>query len=894
MGNQNINVQTLACLADLQFWAATQGAHKSAAGLQAGKVKNISIKNNYIANGTYGNWVSMLQDRCMDLNAAISLRDSLSAAGDVSGLVANFALVPAEVICLDFDDVGETLADEWLTWLRGAAIERSSSGKGFHAFFRVPKTFAARIKGDRGEHRGFPFGMDDETGAAKRIDVFCGGVNRWVTVTGDSVNDWSALGGIELCEAGLKMLEQAFEAQGFFQTEANEREQRTKVGSRSAGTEDAEEVGITDAAEVIRLMRQNSGFRTTNGKYVQGGLCRLMDGDAEAVGSFYGGDWSAADLGLAREVTYYTQDYDVVLKVMLACGLTKREAYTGRNDENKYKWSRDDYAASTVDKALAWREGQARYQDKTKGSAALPNAVGGLTDGLQRTSYGDKLIVKQVGRGRNARLEPVACLHNAVAVLEHDERFKGVFGFDELQFSAAAVKPLEGVNASRFPLDRVEKLHIGVVQCELDKLGIIFNGGGSRMVEQAINQVAADYRFNPLQQRIEEAEPWDNADRYTVEFICRELFEFDVSHFPQEERAELVELQCKLFRYWMRQVAARAMQTGCKAEGFLLLEGEQHIGKGRMVNLLANWWDKEAWDKVKVGTIDDSVNIVGKRLLPMPKETLADFNSRDAGLRIRGKLFFFVDEMKDFDARHTELLKQIISQQLDNTRSMQANFGDDVLRLGCFVGALNAGQDLVSAARILSDSTGNRRWWVLRLKSVNYGRLYELTEQLWAQAIHEHKEGLSHFLSVDEMQLNNRWLRQFQPYDAWADLVEEVYMDGDFMKVHWKYGFSVEGVWCDGGFTTDELSNWMLGRDVTKTKAIGLRSTDREPTTAAVRKVVGKALEMLGFVKKSTQRTRGSGRSGTDNIWVRVLAETEVLERGLGLWELGASCEAER
>ncbi len=96
-----------------------------------------------------------------------------------------------------------------------------------------------------------------------------------------------------------------------------------------------------------------------------------MDGDAEAVGSFYGGDWSAADLGLAREVTYYTQDYDVVLKVMLACGLTKREAYTGRNDENKYKWSRDDYAASTVDKALAWREGQARYQDKTKGSGSL-------------------------------------------------------------------------------------------------------------------------------------------------------------------------------------------------------------------------------------------------------------------------------------------------------------------------------------------------------------------------------------------------------------------------------------------------------------------------------------------------------------------------------------------
>ena len=875
MGIYDNSVRTLACLAGFEFWAAARG--KAAVTLHGGQIRNVSIKNSYVENGTYSDWKSMMQSRCLALGDAMRLRDFLGGLDENGGLLANFSLVPAEVICLDFDGVDGVLPPEWEAWLQGAAVERSASGKGFHAFFRVPPEFAKKLRGNRDEHTGFPFAMADATGAAKRIDVFCGGVNRWVKVTGNAVNDWAALRSIELCDVGLEMLEAEFERQGFFQAAGVEEQGcRVKSEGRSAGSENAEELGITDAAEVIRLMRQRNGLRASNGEYVAGGLCQLMDGTAEAVGRFYGGDWSAADLGLAREVTYYTQDYDVVLDVMLACGLTKRAEHPSK--ERRNKWLRDAYVSDTLDKALAWRKGRATYQDGAN-EAEGADGIGGGTDGLLPEGYMGSLLVKTVGRGRNARLEPLACLQNAVTVLEKDTRFKGVFGFDELQLSAVALKVVEGVNPNRFPLDRIEEAHISVVQCELDKLGIVFNSG--RMVRQAINQVAADYRFNPLVQRVSDAEAWDGVNRFEQEFVCRELFEFDTSHFPEEECAGMIKLQCDLFRYWMRQVAARACLAGCKAEGFLLLEGEQHIGKGRMVNLLANWWDREAWDKVKNGTIEASVDIVGKRLLPMPKETVSEFNSRDAGLRIRGKLIYFVDEMKDFDARYTELLKQIISQQSDNVRAMQANFGDDVPRLGCFIGALNAGHDLVSAARILSDSTGNRRWWVLRLKSVNYTKLYGVVEQLWAQAIHEHKQGLSHFLSVDEIRLNNRWLRQFQPYDAWADLVEGVYLDSGFRKSHWQESVLIRGDWCDGVFTSDKVSDWIIEHDVLKAKAINLRSTGQEPTTASLRKFVGKALEMLGFEERSIQRQRESGRSGTDRVRVLVLDRAEVLERGL-------------
>lgn len=51
------------------------------------------------------------------------------------------------------------------------------------------------------------------------------------------------------------------------------------------------------------------------------------------------------------------------------------------------------------------------------------------------------------------------CLHNAVAVLERDERFRGVFGCDELQFSAAALSTLGAclAAAGSCPAARIER-----------------------------------------------------------------------------------------------------------------------------------------------------------------------------------------------------------------------------------------------------------------------------------------------------------------------------------------------------------------------------------------------------------------------------------------------------
>lgn len=150
------------------------------------------------------------------------------------------------MICLDFDGVDGVLPPEWEAWLQGAAVERSASGKGFHAFFRVPPEFAKKLRGNRDEHTGFSvYAMADATGAAKRIDVFCGGVNRWVKVTGNAVNDWAALRSIELCDVGLEMLEAEFERQGFFQA-AGDEEQGCRVkseGRSAAGSENVEELG---------------------------------------------------------------------------------------------------------------------------------------------------------------------------------------------------------------------------------------------------------------------------------------------------------------------------------------------------------------------------------------------------------------------------------------------------------------------------------------------------------------------------------------------------------------------------------------------------------------------------------------------------------------------------
>ena len=86
---------------------------------------------------------------------------------------------------------------------------------------------------------------------------------------------------------------------------------------------------------------------------------------------------------------------------------------------------------------------------------------------------------------------------------------------------------------------------------------------------------------------------------------------------------------------------------------------------------------------------------------------------------------------------------------------------------------------------------------------------------------------------------------------------------------------------CIRPLQSDKVSDWIIEHDVLKAKAINLRSTGQEPTTASLRKFVGKALEMLGFEERSIQRQRESGRSGTDRVRVLVLDRAEVLERGL-------------
>ncbi|UOO82026.1 hypothetical protein LVJ83_00675 [Uruburuella testudinis] len=422
-------------------------------------------------------------------------------------LVAAWTL-PADILVLDFDDkpgaLGAKMWPDVAAACEGCFIERSRSGKGWHVWAKVDTDTGERIAAGRGNgrlkchFRGFGVDVD-----------FRDTRTAWMGVTGavypDGAN-WETLN-------GKPKNKQAFEALlaelGLFgegrMTEVAGR--TTEVISR--GDED---IGLTDADEIMRLMRQNNSLKDPEGKTVQGGLIRLMDGDIEAVEQFCAGDWSAADGKLCFQISYFTRDFDTILDVASACGLTKRLQHP--DSTKRSKWQRDDYVNRTIDMAIRQRQANGQtYQNRKGGKATLAGAVAAGT-----ADYADKLLVRKVGRGGNAVLVPEPCLANVVTALEHDARLAGVFGTDELRLLTVALSQPEGVPAERFPLGVIENIHLSTVQRMLERSGIRPLTQG--VVRQGVELVARDRMFNPLKERMTTAtEVWDGIDRFDAEYL---------------------------------------------------------------------------------------------------------------------------------------------------------------------------------------------------------------------------------------------------------------------------------------------------------------------------------------------------------------------------------------
>ncbi|TGV90026.1 hypothetical protein EN801_020430 [Mesorhizobium sp. M00.F.Ca.ET.158.01.1.1] len=191
----------------------------------------------------------------------------------------------------------------------------------------------------------------------------------------------------------------------------------------------------------------------------------------------------------------------------------------------------------------------------------------------------------------------------------------------------------------------------------------------------------------------------------------------------------------------------RVKQPGCKFDAMLVIEGPQDIGKSSAIAALCQ---DRTWftDQLEVGA-DPKVTIektTGAWLIEMP-------------------------ELDGMGKRDTNRVKSFITTTHDRARLAYGRFAVTKPRQFVLFGTTNE-------SHYLSDLTGNRRFWIVRVSKADPAGIAAIRDQLWAEAVQaEPNENLW----LDDPALKAAAAdvaREALDFGPWAELLEDRIPEG--------------------------------------------------------------------------------------------------------------------
>lgn len=244
--------------------------------------------------------------------------------------------------------------------------------------------------------------------------------------------------------------------------------------------------------------------------------------------------------------------------------------------------------------------------------------------------------------------------------------------------------------------------------------------------------LADENPFNPAADWIL-SKPWDGVDRLP-EFYETLQVEEDYDRSFRDI----------LMRKWLLSATAAALlPTGFKTRGVLTLQGAQGIGK-------TSWLKSLVPDSI----LADSLVKLDHHL---------DGGSKDSILTAIRHWLVEIGELGSTFRRDVERLKGILTNDIDKVRQPYAKQESTYPRRTVFIATVNDDSFLV-------DGTGNRRWWTIRVASIDYTHGIDM-QQLFAQMAHELKAGEKWWLSAAEEEHLDTINRQHMASSVVRDLV---------------------------------------------------------------------------------------------------------------------------
>lgn len=225
-------------------------------------------------------------------------------------------------------------------------------------------------------------------------------------------------------------------------------------------------------------------------------------------------------------------------------------------------------------------------------------------------------------------------------------------------------------------------------------------------IDGSLTNIAAKNQYNPVLTWVN-SKPWDGVNRW--DDFCKTVTPKEVKLLPDG-----TPLHIALIKRWMVSAIAAASSNGISAQGMLVLQGDQNLGKTRWFKSLAPADLDVLQDGVQLRVDDkDSVKQAVSKWMIELGELDATFKKSDIAA-----------------------LKSFITRDHDELRQAYARKESRFPRRTVFFGSVNPRE-------FLHDETGNRRYWTIECASVNHEHGFDI-QQVWAEIYHWHKTNPYH------------------------------------------------------------------------------------------------------------------------------------------------------
>lgn len=297
-------------------------------------------------------------------------------------------------------------------------------------------------------------------------------------------------------------------------------------------------------------------------------------------------------------------------------------------------------------------------------------------EAVAATDWKKGLLIARDLKGQPCGIK--GCSANVALILEHDDEWRGNLRFNEVTKEIDVLGgPMKHMPKATLETETLIWLERSAYKVTLKPA----------QVGSVLLAVARRNSYDPLANYLNALE-WDGIPR-----IDSWLAEYAGAADTEHTR--------RVGRRWFVSAVARALVPGCKVDTVLILEGSQGKNKSQTLDALFS---------------------------PFFSDTRINVHDKDSRMLASQVWGVELGELTTFSKADAESLKQFFSQREDKFRPPYGRVLEPFKRRCVFIGTTNKDE-------YLSDPTGNRRYWPVRVEEFDIEGIKQDKDQLWAEAV---------------------------------------------------------------------------------------------------------------------------------------------------------------